>query len=47
MTISLIRSSHYPGAEIGNLDGWLAKLSGGVFLVIALVIAWILRFKKG
>ena len=46
ITISLWRSSHYPGAEIGNMDSGLAKISGGACLVIALLIAGILYFKK-
>ncbi|MEP6795726.1 MAG: hypothetical protein ABJB16_15460 [Saprospiraceae bacterium] len=44
--ISLWRSSHYPGAEIGNMDGSLAKICAGLFLGITLVIFGIFYFKK-
>jgi peptidoglycan biosynthesis protein MviN/MurJ (putative lipid II flippase) len=46
MAISLWRSSHYPGAEIGNMDGSLAKLALGAFLVIGIVFFAILYFRK-
>jgi len=46
MAISLWRSSHYPGAEIGNMDGSLAKIALGAFLVIGMVIFGILYFRK-
>jgi len=46
MAISLWRSSHYPGAEIGNMDGGLAKIAFGAFLVIGVVFFAILYFRK-
>ncbi|HZV71867.1 MAG TPA: hypothetical protein VFG10_20135 [Saprospiraceae bacterium] len=46
ITISLWRSSHFPGAEIGNLDSGLAKIAGGAFLVVSVSIIGILYFRK-
>jgi len=46
ITISLWRSSYYPGAEIGNMDSDLAKISGGAFLVVSVSIIGILYFRK-
>ncbi len=44
--IYLWRSSQYQGAEIGNMDWGLAKVFGIGFVVISLVIASMIYFKK-
>ena len=44
--IYLWRSSQYQGAEVGNMDWGLAKIFGIGFVIISLVIATILFFKK-
>ncbi len=44
--IYLWRSSKYPGAEIGNMDWGLAKIFGIGALIISLLIAMIIYFKK-
>ena len=42
----LWRSSKYQGAEIGNMDWGLAKIFGIGIVMISLVMASILLFKK-
>ncbi|MBL0006365.1 MAG: hypothetical protein IPP25_04035 [Saprospiraceae bacterium] len=44
--IYLWRSSQYPGAEIGNMDWGVAKIFGIGALIISLLIAMIIYFKK-
>lgn len=42
----LWRSSQYPGAEIGNMDWGVAKIFGIGALIISVLIAMIIYFKK-
>ncbi|HQW02245.1 MAG TPA: hypothetical protein PLR30_07200 [Saprospiraceae bacterium] len=44
--VYLWRSSQNPGAEIGNMDWGLAKIFGIGALIISLLIALIIIFKK-
>jgi hypothetical protein len=46
MSISLWRSSHYPGAEIGNMDGGLAKIAFGAFIILGVIIVGIIYLRR-